>query len=292
MKKSILALLIVIGIAGVWWSQSSHPVPSSQVSEQGLLEKTPEQILADDFEKITKNLNPKNIEGDEWKKINNYSSSVDQIVSKENAAAFFKVTQNNLPDIYSCLKKDYCGMTTRGEDDAYFDDQRTPAHILINRNLKVMKEALIKDSSLKSKVNWDMLYEMASSEAEMIQVEALDILREFDTESMKTEELIKLTEGYKGTAKADALVRLSKGKNPADKHLVASEVEEVFAMADANTVISVLENMKQMAFESSEINRIIKNLCRFKENTEEAHNWTMIKYEANKLTTEFEKNCQ
>ncbi len=290
MKKVIIGTLIVIGIAGVWWSQTSHPVPSSEVASEEKVQKTPDEILASDIEKITRNLKAENIAGDEWKQINTYSLPAEKIVSKENASAFFRVTQSNIPDMYACLKKDYCGMTTRGEDDAYFDDQRTPAHILINRNLKVMKEALRKDSSLKSQVDWEILQELASSEAEMLQVEALDILREFDSESMKTEELIKLTEDYKGTAKADALVRIAKGKNPSDKLLVASEVEEVFAMSDANTVISVLENMKQMALSKVETNRVVRNLCRFKD-TEEVHNWTMIKYEAKKLTAEFDKIC-
>lgn len=291
MKKTLLALLIVIGVAGVWWSQTSHPVPSSQITETENSSKTPDEILASDMEKITRNLRPENIQGQEWEQINTYSLAPEKIVSKDNAHSFFKVTQNNIPDMYACLKKDFCGMTTRGEDDAYFDDQRTPAHILINRNLKVMKEALRKDSSLKSQVDWEMLHELASSEAEMIQVEALDILREFDSETMKTEDLIKLTEDYQGSAKADALVRISKSGNSADKRLVANELQEVFAMADANTVISVLENMKQMALKTVEVNRVVKNLCRFKDNADEAHNWTMIKYEAKKLTSEFDKIC-
>ncbi len=275
----------------MWWNlATTSSLPHAAKTEEQSA-KSPEEILAGDFEKLTRNLKPENIQGEEWKQMTNYALKPDVLVNRENAQGLFKMAQNNLPDLYSCLKKDFCGMTTRGEDDAYFDDQRTPAHILMNRNLKVMKEALRKDEGLKSQVNWEMLQEFASSDAEMLQVEALDILREFDSETMKADELIKLTGDYTGTAKADALLRIAKGKNPADKQLVAEEVEEVFAMSDANTVISVLENVKKMAFNGSDTSRVLKNLCRFKNDPEESHNWMMIKYEAGKVNTEFEKLC-
>ncbi|AUN99279.1 hypothetical protein C0V70_14430 [Bacteriovorax stolpii] len=290
MKKIIALILVVMGLIGVWWKLSTTtPVPSETAEVK--TDKTPEEILEGDFAKITKNLKPENIKGDEWKQITNYAAKPETLVSRENAQGFFKTAQNNIPDMYACLKKDFCGMTTRGEDDAYFDDQRTPAHILINRNLKIMKESLRKDESLKSQVNWEMLHELAASDAEMLQVEALDILREFDSESIKTDELIKLTADYTGTAKADALLRIAKGKNPSDKGLVAQEIEEVFAMSDANTVISVLENVKKMALGSNDTDRVFRNLCRFKNNPDEAHNWRMIKYEAGKVNPDFEKLC-
>lgn len=290
MKRVIAVLLVIAGLAGVWWKISTPPAALSTQNEVQAM-PSPDEILADDMKKITQNLKPENIEGQEWTSITNYALKPEAVVSRDNASGFFKTAQNNIPDLYACLKKDFCGMTTRGEDDAYFDDQRTPAHILINRNLKIMKESLRKDSSLKSQVNWDMLHELAASDAEMLQVEALDILREFDTESMKTDELIKLTGDYTGTAKADALLRLTQTKNASDKHMVAQEIEEVFAMSDANTVISVLENVKKMALAKGDVNKTFKNLCRFKDNADEAHNWAMIKYEANKVNPQFETLC-
>ena len=288
MKKLIAIILVIAGIAGVWWITSTPPASLESVTVETT---TPEEALVKDLEKITSNLKPENIANAEWKEITNYSLKPEDLVKRENAKGLFTAAQNNIPDIYSCLKKDFCGMTTRGEDDAYFDDQRTPAHILLNRNLKILKESLRKDPTLKEKMNWDMIHELATSDAEMLQVEALDILREFDSESMKTDELIKISADYTGTAKADALVRLASGKNATDKHLVAMDMEEVFAMSDANTVISVLENVKKMELSKSDINRSFKNLCRFKDNADEAHNWAMIKYEANKINPEFEKSC-
>ena len=294
MKKIILIFLILAGIIGAWWFTSSRSLSTKEsgVNQEVSNEKpSPEQILENDYQKIARNLKAENISGDEWKKINTYSIKPEELVTKESAAEYLKAAQANIPDIYTCLKKDFCGMTTRGEDDAYFDDQRTPAHILINRNLKVMKESLRKDESLKSQVDWELMQELASSGSEMLAVEALDIIREFDTNGMKTDELIKMTEDYKGTAKADALVRISKKGSASDKLLLARDIEEVFAMSDANTVISVLENLKQMSLSATELSRVLRNLCRFKDNAAEEQNWKMIKYEANKLNSEFEKSC-
>ena len=290
MKKILLVLVFILGLSGVWWI-TSHSTPS--LTEGDTTEKlpSPEQILANDYEKIARNLKPENISGNEWGLINNYSLPVEKVVTKESAGSFFKTAQANIPDIYSCLKKDFCGMTTRNDNDAYFNDQATPAHILINRNLKIMKESLRKDITLQSQVDWELLQDLAASGSEMLSVEALDIIREFDSESVKTDELIKLTSDYKGTAKADALLRISKNNGSADKMLLASEIEEVFASADNDTVISVLQQLKQMSFSETELSRLLRNLCRYKDNPEEERNWLMIKSQAKKLYPNFEKIC-
>lgn len=290
MKKIILALVFILGLSGVWWI-TSHSAPSLTEGEMTKKQPSPEQIIANDYEKIARNLKPENISGDEWGVINNYSLPVEKVVTKESAGSFFKTAQANIPDIYSCLKKDFCGMTTRNDNDAYFNDQATPAHILINRNLKIMKESLRKDITLQSQVDWELLQDLAASGSEMLSVEALDIIREFDSESVKTDELIKLTSDYKGTAKADALARISKNKGPADKMLLAGEIEEVFASADNDTVISVLQQLSQMSFSETELSRILRNLCRYKDNPEEERNWLMIKSQAKKLYPNFEKIC-
>lgn len=296
MKKALLPLLIVIVVAGAWWNFSPRssftPAPSDEAvttAETATPMKSPEEILANDYEKIAKNLSPKNTSNDEWKQINNYAVRPDALVNAQNAKGYFKTAQSNVPDLFSCLKKDFCGMETRGEDDAYFDDQRTPAHILINRNLSIMKESLRKDPSLKSEVDWELMKELATSGSDMLSVEALDIIREFDSESVKTDELIKVTQDLKGQAKADALLNLSKRSNSTDKILLASEVEEVFAMGDANTVISVLEKLRNMSL-GANASRVLKNLCRFKDN-EQSHNWPVIKTQANKINKNFEQMC-
>ena len=288
MKKIILALIVIVAFAAVWWNKTPPAAPIAKKNVEKSV-PSPDEILASDYEKISKNLKPENTSSEEWKQINSYSLSPVSIVNKDNAKGFFKVASANIPDIYSCLKKDFCGMETRGPDDAYFDDERTPAHILINRNLKIIKESLTQDPSLKSQVNWDLMRDLANSNSEMLSVEALDIIGEFDTANGKSDELVKLTQDYKGTAKAEALARIA--KNSSDKKAVANDIEEVFAMGDANTVISVLEKVKSMNFNESERPKILKNLCRFKNMENEAHNWAMIKSLAKKIYSDFEKSC-
>ena len=294
MKKISLTLVIVLGLIGVWWL-TSHSAPKQGAVEiqESTTVPSPEEILANDYEKIAINLKPENISGDEWKQINTYSLKPEKLVTMESAAVYFNTAQAQIPDIYSCLKKDFCGMTTRNDNDAYFDDQATPAHILINRNLKIMKESLRKDIALKSQVDWDVLNDLASTGNELLAVEALDIIREFDSESVKTDDLIKLTSDYKGTAKADALARIAKKNGTSDKLLVSREVQNVFAdeNSDNDTVISVLEQLKNMNFSQDELPRILRNLCRYKDNEAEERNWLMVKSQAKKIYPEFEKLC-
>lgn len=288
MKKKYWIILIILIALGVW-----RPGALQTPLKKGFIAKVDKQeaaedILQNDYQKIIKNLKVENIDNLEWGKINSYNLSAESLVNNNNAKSYFQVVQSNLPDLYSCLKKDYCGMQTRGEEDPYFDAQRTPAHILMNRNLKIMKEALRKDSALKSQVDWELLNEIAHSDEEFLQVEALDIIRQFDSDAIKTDELIKMTAEYKGDAKAEALVRIAQKKSKLDKKIIANEVEEIFAMSDANTVISVLEKMRSMNLLKVDVERMLKNLCRFKE----SHNWLMIQYEARKFNTDFETQCE
>jgi hypothetical protein len=72
MKKIILSLFIVIGIAAVWWNKTPHTVPVITKEEM----PTPEAILANDYAKIAIHLDPKNTENGEWAKINEYAVPV------------------------------------------------------------------------------------------------------------------------------------------------------------------------------------------------------------------------
>ena len=290
MKKIILILFVVSGLIGVWFIKS-HSAPDKKVTEANSSTQTPEEILENDYKKIEKNLKPENISGDEWKQINTYSIPPEKIVTKNSAANYFKTAQNNIPDIFSCLKKDFCGMSTRNENDAYFDDQKTPAHILINRSLLVMKESLKQDPTLKSSVDWDLMQELAASGSDILAIEALDLIRLYNAEGMKTDELIKLSDNYKGEAQAEALARISKKNSPSDKLLVSNKIQDIFESSDNNTVISVLDKVKGMNFTNTELSHVLINLCRYKNDVNQEESWKMIKYKANLIFSDFEKLC-
>lgn len=288
MKKSIIIIvpiIILLALLGASvesrWSQKTPP--------RSIASKDPaaNDVLADDFKKMTSNLKSTDVTSSEWKKINDFSILPSMFVNKDNAQSVFKAASSAVPDLVACLKKDFCGMERRGDDDAYFDDHRTPAHILINRNLQVMQETLRQDPALLSSVDWSYLEELALESDEDYAVSALDILREFKADTMKTDDLIGMTKNSKGDNKANALLRISLTANKVGKVMLSHELENVFALEDNHTVLATLENLKKMALSTDQLIGPLKNLCRFKG----THNWAMVKYEANKLSTSFESLC-
>lgn len=293
MKKLLLFIIIVLVIGTIAWRMGTFTTPGSPARAQTTDEipRSPDEIVATDFQKIEKNLKRENIQADEWKDINTYTLKVEDMVNSGNAQYYFQVAQKNLPDIYSCLKRDFCGMEP-AEGDPYFDDQRTPAHILMNRSLKVIRESLRENPDLSSQVDWDLMEELAQSDADMLKVEALDIIREHSRINAATEDILKTTKNYTGEAKADALLRVSNNAGPKDKQLLAGEIADVFEIADPHTVISVLENMDKMKLSKESMLNVFSNLCRFKQNELNPGNWKMIESLASKLNPEFKTLCQ
>lgn len=286
MKKIVLIAMILIPASiGVWMMQTSTHRP-----ETPTIQKTPAQTVEGDLDKIQKQLKPENISNNEWKEINNYAIRPENLITTSNAESFFNTAKNNLPEIYNCLKKDFCGMEP-SENDPYFDDQRTPAHILLNRNLQIIKESLKKNPSLSNAVDWDLMDQLANSQQEMLEVEALDIIENFNPSREGVEGTLKAVKNFKGTSKADSLIRVSSRASVKDKQLIINEIEEVFATSDAHTVISVLERMDQMQLSKESMLKSFRNLCHFK-NDANPGNWKMIHFLANKLNSEFNKLCQ
>lgn len=289
MKKIILTVLILVFGFGLWWTlspQSNHASSPLQGTELG------ESILKSDYEKLTKTINPKIVASTEWKDLISYQILPSKIVNKENSNIYLKMINESLPELFICLKKDYCGMTTRNDDDAYFDDQKTPSHILINRQLKVLKELLALRPELANEIDWELLIELARFDSELIQVEALDIISEHNKTASTVNELIKVSSSYQGNARAQALLKIAQSKDELTLSLVTNEIEEIFEMADANTVLSVLENLKKMSIGQSNLENVLKNLCRFKTDESQSHNWTMIKYETKSLNANLDSYCQ
>lgn len=289
MKKIALTVLILVFGIGLWWTlspQSNHASTPLQGTELG------ESILKSDYEKLTKSINPKIVASTEWKDLISYQLLPSKIVNKENSNIYLKMINESLPELFICLKKDFCGMTTRNDDDAYFDDQKTPSHILINRQLKVLKELLAVSPELANEIDWELLIELARFDSELIQVEALDIIREHNKTASTVNELIKVSSSYQGNARAQALLKIAQSKDEVTLSLVTNEIEEIFEMSDANSALSVLENLKKMSIGQSNLENALKHLCHFKTDENLSHNWAMIKYETKSLNTNLETYCQ
>ncbi|MBY0413522.1 MAG: hypothetical protein K2Q18_05125, partial [Bdellovibrionales bacterium] len=103
MKNAISFILIFLCLILVaWWSKT----PSGHLITASLDAKSPEVILKNDFEKITRNLNPKNIENAEWVQINNYALKAEDIVSKGNAKDYFVISKKIMALIITIINKD------------------------------------------------------------------------------------------------------------------------------------------------------------------------------------------
>jgi hypothetical protein len=295
MKKKISLLLILsfsLLLAISLWSRKS---PQSPINDQ-IVKIDPKEILQNDLRKIEKHIDPVVIHHDEWKNILSYEKKPESFINKKNSQQIFEISRKAVSGIYYCLKKDFCGMTSRGEDDAYFDDLHTPSHIMLSRNLDVMNQALsssdLDKKQMEKEIDWNLIYKLAEEESELLSVKALELIEKFSLDGEKTSSLLKISKSYTGTAKADALLVISKNKTESSALLLASELEEIFEMSDSNTVLSVLEKVKEMSLDRQLIEKASINLCRFKNNENEVHNYKMIKYELKNLNLNLDNICQ
>lgn len=265
---------------------SHHP---KAYSEDDSLEK----IVNKDFKNILVHLKKENVKGEEWKNLNDYSAREQDIVTTENARKYFKIVSESSPEIFSCLKKDYCGMKTKNEDDAYFDNQKTPSHIFLSRNLKIMQESLKKDNSLVSLVDWEFIHDLINSGEELVAIEALSISRDFENKENHVEELLKETRQYKGETRAISVEKIGKKNMTKDERKkFTNEIEDIFLIEDASTSISVLEKIQKPSFVKKKYEIALHNLCRFKTmDPIREKNWLMIKYLSKKIDSDFEKMC-
>lgn len=289
MKLRIFYLMAAILSIFIWGKfQVADHFHSARVADSV---KSGEDILSRDRKRLEKNLKKEILQDENWVKVNDYSIEVKNLVTKKNAKELFKLSNESISDLASCLKKDFCGMERRSDDDSYFDDSRTPGHILLGRNLEIMYESLKIDPELKKEVNWDLIRELTDSANEKVQVIAVELLKNFNTRENGTERLIKIVENFSGNSKADALVELSSRASEDDHSLLLNAIEKSLAGDDPNTAISVVEKLGKMHLAKNEIERVSKNLCHYKENGADEPNWKMINYVIGKLDVDLDKIC-
>ncbi|MBC7539183.1 MAG: hypothetical protein H7281_10205 [Bacteriovorax sp.] len=250
-----------------------------------------ENILKNDLAKLERNLKIETVQDRNWVSVNNYSISVKDLVNPKNSKHLFNLTNGSIANLANCLKKDFCGMERRSESDAYFDENKTPGHILLGRSLNIMLEGLRINPDLKSQIDWDLMNELTYSSNEIIQVLALELIKEYDTSDNDTDHLLKIVDNFKGNAKAQALAKLSTKDSSSDRIIFVNSLEKTFAGDDPNTVISVVESLKKMNLSNEEMARVSKNLCHYKENGTDDPNWRMIKYNMGKVSIDLDNIC-
>lgn len=301
MKKhlpKILILVIFVGLWKVYFSQPSKKDSNTEAQESSVINqsesadsqmKDPNEMMEADYEKIVKHLKKENISNATWEDVSNFRVNYEEEITKENAQSFFNTAQNNIPDLKSCLDIDFCGMTAGGKDGAYFDDQGTPAHQLVRRLLKIVDVSLERNPELITDLDVEMLRDIANSQHKMLQPEAMALLSKYvDQDSVET--MVETASKYTGESKANALVSITNRDTGENKEAVIAEINNTFLNADSDTVISVLEKMPEMKLTQEEKIQTLTKLCRFK-NSDETHNWMMIKMMAQKIDSNFSSQC-
>lgn len=274
--------------AGLWWK--SRPDTFSANESSGHSDAIGATIINNDRLRLERNIKPEILADKNWPLINDYSIKPEKLVTKTNAQDFFLIAHESAKNLGNCLRKDFCGMQTRGDEDAYFDDSRTPGHILLGRNLEIMLVALNNRSELKEKVDWDLVHSLTENSNELVQTISLQMIKQYSPDGSDTNKLLEIAENYKGQAKAVAFEKIAQRKSPNDRLLLINWLEKSFAEDDPNSVISVIEKMKNMKFTTAEIDRISISLCHFRENGVDDPNWKMIKYYMSALT-DLEQIC-
>ncbi|MDO9183516.1 MAG: hypothetical protein Q7U04_13965, partial [Bacteriovorax sp.] len=111
---------------------------------------------AHDSKKLQDNLGRNVLKNKNWSSVSDYSLDIHSLVTRKNAKEIFRLSNQIIPKLVACLKKNFCGMEPRNEQDSYFDVQNTPGHILLKRNLNIMLEALRLYPELQKEIDWDL----------------------------------------------------------------------------------------------------------------------------------------
>ncbi|MFA6236411.1 MAG: hypothetical protein WC635_03705 [Bacteriovorax sp.] len=291
-KKIILLFVVMLLCAGAWWwkAHSAHGSQVKKSSRSAQVLSLQGNILEEDRKKFESYFKSEVLQNKHWPEINDYTIGAVQLVNKTNARELFKLANSNAKSLTICLKKDFCGMEKRNDDDSYFDEAKTPGHIFLGRHLEILLESLRLYSDLKNDLDWELIRDLTDSENEKIQLLALEIIKDYDSRGSETEALLDIAEDYKGNAKAGAFEKIANRESLKDQSLLVNALEKSFSLDDPHTVISVVEKIKKMNLSETDIARVSKTLCRFKENGNDDPNWKMIKYDMKKLA-DLEKIC-
>lgn len=290
MKLKMIYLLSLVACAGlVVKAQTGQR--SRSVAEENVSAKT-QTILERDKKALEKNISKDVLADDHWEQINNFSLPVKELMNlNPDPRALFKVSRQSIYDLKSCLKKDFCGMERKDENDSYFDETSTPGHILLGRNLEILSSTLDREPELAQDVDWDAVYELTENANEKIQVIAVELLKKHNPKEGSTAKLLKIAEDYKGNAKAGALVQIAGDTSEEARHQLLSSISKSFASDDPDTAISVMEKLPQMHLSAREMEMVANYLCHYKEEGSENHNWKMIKFRMGKMKVDMDTVC-
>lgn len=242
-----------------------------------------------DLKKIESFLKPQNIQSATWETLVDYRTDLKKTINKQNAQSYFETASKNLPDLVHCLRRDFCGMDKPTVESPYFDSERTPAHLLVARTLKVIFETLKNRPELATQVDWHLITEISGLDGNEVKSSAMDLLLHFDRRNAGKDNLFEIASSYTGTAKANFYSKVAADLLPEERPLFINTLEKSLEQDDPNTVISIVERIQTLHLSDSEVATVGKVLCRFKDGHK--HNWDMIVSKMKVVDNNFEQNC-
>lgn len=242
-----------------------------------------------DLKKIESFLKPENVQSPIWEVLVDYRTDLKKTINKQNAQSYFETASKNLPDLVFCLRKDFCGMDKPTVESPYFDSERTPAHLLVARTLKVISETLKNRPELAKQVDWNLITEISGLTGNEVRAASMELLLKFDRRNAGKENLFEIAESYKGTAKANFYTQVAADLLPEERPIFMITLEKSLEQDDPNTVISIVEQIQSLHLSRSEVAIVGKALCHFKDGHKS--NWQMIVSKMKVVDNNFEHNC-
>lgn len=275
---------IVFSVAKVYFI-NDFKVPREKI----IVSNQEASLPKNDLKKIESFLKPQNIQSPTWEVLVDYRTDLKKTINKQNAESYFETATKNLPDLVLCLRKDFCGMDKPTVESPYFDSERTPAHLLVARTLKVIFETLKNRPELARQVDWNLITEISGLTGNEVRAASMELLVNFDRRNAGKENLFEIAASYTGIAKANFYSQVAADLLPEERPIFMNTLEKSLEQDDPHTVISIVEQIQFLHLSKAEVTVVGKALCRFKDGHK--FNWQMIVSKMKVVDNNFEQNC-
>lgn len=201
-----------------------------------------------------------------------------EVILLEKAQDFTKTVKELLPELKdkwqeeakglvetleSCQAKDFCGMEP--DEDGYFDESQTHARKSQLRLVKMLNEAYKEKQDKKFLLPTPVLESFVHSENN-------DLAKEAVLQLHRKGELKAVLSNMKGKAVIKSLELINQ-ESISDEEMQAL-IEESLTGADPYTTVLVFEKLKNLKFNESGFEGILKAVCHLKSGMK--HNWTAL----------------
>jgi hypothetical protein len=284
-KNSIFIFIVItifLSLAKVFF------IKDFKVTKEVLILSNKEIVVSDEnIHQIESFLKPQNTQSPNWKNIVDFHLSIKKIINLENAQSYFEIATLNLPDLVICLRKNICGLNQINS----FELDRTPAHLLIARSLNVIQETLKYRPDFSSRIDWNLITEISGLSGNEIKLASGELLSNFDYRNNGKEHLFDIVESYKGADKAKFYSQIAAELVVAERPVFVNTLAKSLAHDESETVLSIIDKMKDFHLTKIEVTSVSKALCRFKTEKDQIKTWNTIITKMSRIDDHFQQNC-